>query len=551
MAVDKLVDSNQLNADLTSVANAIRTKGGTSDPLAFPNGFVSAVNAIPTGGSESVGRKDINFIDYDGTIVKSYTAAEFADLEALPDNPEHDGLTAQGWNWTLADAKAYVAKCGKLFVGQMYVTDDGKTRIYIHLEQGRLAPYLGIAINGSAVVDWGDNSTPDTITGSSDSTVVNTQHTYAAAGDYVITIAVTGSMALIGNNGSCLLYKNSATKEENDLYRNVIKKIEIGSNVTSIGSNAFASCYSLATVTIPDGVTSIGDKAFDHCYSLAAVAIPNSVSSIGTYAFSYCQSLTSVTIPNSVSSIGKYTFDDCSSLAAVTIPDSVTSIEMYAFAYCRSLTSVTIPDSVTSIGNNTFAYCHSLTSVTIPDSVTSIGIVTFAHCYSLASVTISDGVTSIANNTFANCYSLASVTIPDGVTSIGSGAFDHCYSLASVTIPDGVTSIGSNAFASCYSLATVTIPDGVTSIGNAFANCYSLASVTIPDGVTSIGSGAFAGCYGMAEIHFLPTTPPVSSNAAFTYLPKDCIIYVPTGSLNAYTSTKNYPSSKTYTYVEE
>ena len=51
MAVDKLVDSNQLNADLTSVANAIRTKGGTSDPLAFPNGFVSAVNSIPTGGS--------------------------------------------------------------------------------------------------------------------------------------------------------------------------------------------------------------------------------------------------------------------------------------------------------------------------------------------------------------------------------------------------------------------------------------------------------------------------------------------------------------------
>lgn len=50
MAVDKLVDSTQLNADLTSVANAIRTKGGTSAQLAFPAGFVSAVEAIPTGG---------------------------------------------------------------------------------------------------------------------------------------------------------------------------------------------------------------------------------------------------------------------------------------------------------------------------------------------------------------------------------------------------------------------------------------------------------------------------------------------------------------------
>ena len=49
MAVDKLVDSTQLDADLTSVANAIRTKGGTSAQMAFPTGFVSAVNAIPQG----------------------------------------------------------------------------------------------------------------------------------------------------------------------------------------------------------------------------------------------------------------------------------------------------------------------------------------------------------------------------------------------------------------------------------------------------------------------------------------------------------------------
>lgn len=50
MSVDKLVDSTQLDTDLTSVANAIRTKGGTSASLAFPAGFVSAIAAIPTGG---------------------------------------------------------------------------------------------------------------------------------------------------------------------------------------------------------------------------------------------------------------------------------------------------------------------------------------------------------------------------------------------------------------------------------------------------------------------------------------------------------------------
>lgn len=50
MSVDKLVDSTQLDADLTSVANAIRTKGGTSASLAFPAGFVQAIGDIPSGG---------------------------------------------------------------------------------------------------------------------------------------------------------------------------------------------------------------------------------------------------------------------------------------------------------------------------------------------------------------------------------------------------------------------------------------------------------------------------------------------------------------------
>lgn len=40
------------SADLTSIANAIRTKGGTSAQLAFPQGFVSAIEAISGGGGD-------------------------------------------------------------------------------------------------------------------------------------------------------------------------------------------------------------------------------------------------------------------------------------------------------------------------------------------------------------------------------------------------------------------------------------------------------------------------------------------------------------------
>ena len=54
--------------------------------------------SVSGGGSVSAPRKDVNFYDYDGTIVASYTTAEFANISALPANPSHTGLTAQGWN---------------------------------------------------------------------------------------------------------------------------------------------------------------------------------------------------------------------------------------------------------------------------------------------------------------------------------------------------------------------------------------------------------------------------------------------------------------------
>ena len=46
MAYDKVVDSAVLDAGLTSVADAIREKGGTSASLSFPQGFVDAIEEI-------------------------------------------------------------------------------------------------------------------------------------------------------------------------------------------------------------------------------------------------------------------------------------------------------------------------------------------------------------------------------------------------------------------------------------------------------------------------------------------------------------------------
>lgn len=79
MAVDKLVDSSQLDSDLNSVANAILEKSGGTGPIAFPAGFVSAIDAIPTGGGGSAvsfsisvnGDAVIYYVDDSGTPTES------------------------------------------------------------------------------------------------------------------------------------------------------------------------------------------------------------------------------------------------------------------------------------------------------------------------------------------------------------------------------------------------------------------------------------------------------------------------------------------------
>ena len=499
-----------VNVPQTEVEPLTVNANGTYTPESGTAYGPVTVNVPSGSGGDGSTNDDVIFYDYDGSVVASYTASEFATVNALPANPSHDGLTAQGWNWSLEDAKTYVGKYGKLNIGQTYITDDGKTRIYIHLEQGRLAPYLGIAINGTATVEWGDGNT-DTVTGTSTLTIVNTQHVYAAPGDYIIKIAVDGEMAIVGTDGTIgttLLWKNitSSNNYLNRVYQSAIKKIEIGSN-TNFSNYSFIGCYNLISITIPDSVTIIGTSAFNGCYNLTSI----------------------------------------------TIPDGVTEISTIAFGTCYSLISITIPDSVTIIGTSAFQACHSLTSITIPNTVSAIGSSAFSTCHSLTSVTIPDGVTIINNNTFYSCYSLTSITIPDSVTIIGTSAFDGCRSLTHITISDNVTEIGTYAFRVCSSLTSITIPNGVTAIGTTtFQTCQSLASITIPDGITTIGANALGGCLGLSEIRFLSTTPPtVSSRNAFSNIPTDCVIYVPTGSLAAYRSATNYPSSTTYQYKEE
>ena len=114
--------------------------------------------------------------------------------------------------------------------------------------------------------------------------------------------------------------------------------------------------------------------------ALSAIELGTNVTSIGYQAFRYCQSLVSVSIPNSVLSVGNLAFAACNHLSNIVIPDSVTNIGNSTFSGCDRLSSVTFGNSVSSIGNTAFQSCNVLSSVTIPQSVTNLGNGAFSGC---------------------------------------------------------------------------------------------------------------------------------------------------------------------------
>ena len=411
------------------------------------------------GGSSSASPNDVNFYDYDGTLVASYSLSEAQSLTALPDGPTHSGLTFQGWNYTLEKVKAFTRPMN---VGAMYITDDGKTRLYIRIAaEGRMnVPlYISQTVANGVTIDWGDGSATETLAGTGN---VNTTHTYASIGDYTITLNPVDGCTLGLGNGSSSYCVMGSTRNNGRVYCNMLQAVNIGKNVTSIGDYAFYYCCSLASINLPESMTSIGTYAFYYCCSLASINLPESMTSIGTYAFQNCYSLASITIPESVTNISDSTFPNCYSLASITIPESVTSIGNSTFKTCGSLASITIPESVTSIGNSTFQNCYSLASITIPDSVTSIGDSAFKFCHSLASITIPESVTNIRESTFEACHSLASITIPESVTNIGAYAFNSCYGMAEYHLKPTTppTLYNTNAFTNIPSDCVIYVPQG-------------------------------------------------------------------------------------------
>ena len=430
----------------------------------------------------------VNFYDYDGTLLHSIP---IFDLMEMPQLPSHPGLICQEWNWSLEDIKEYTNKYGSLNVGATYTTDDGKTRLYIDLGDNNITVplYFNQSASKGVKINWGDGSSEETIDGTE---YVNTSHTYASKGSYVITLEVEDGELVLGQSGTYNIFNSNTS-----YISNILKRLEIGENVTSIGNYAFKKCYHLRHIIIPNSIINMG-------YSI----------------FSECNCLQSITIPNGITSIKDNTFDFCHNLQLVYLPNTITSINWYAFRKCHNLQLVYLPNTVTSIGYDVFSCCYSLQSITIPDSVTSIGENAFSYCDSLESITIPEGVKNINKYTFYDCSSLQMITLPSTVIKINQYAFSNCSSLQMINIPEGVTSIGNNAF----------------------QGCKCLQSVIIPNTVTSIGSSAFSGCISIRQYDFrnCSQVPSLSNINSFNNMTLGCKILVPASLYNDWINTTNW-----------
>lgn len=110
MALDKVVDSAALDAGMTAVADAIRAKAGTIEPLAWPDGFKAAIEAISGGGCTGLSYDMGEFVleaDITGAITYiSHNLGEkpgfilvWTDDYVGVTNPDETDATSLGFVW--------------------------------------------------------------------------------------------------------------------------------------------------------------------------------------------------------------------------------------------------------------------------------------------------------------------------------------------------------------------------------------------------------------------------------------------------------------------
>ena len=567
---------------LRDVAVAIREKTNSAS-LINPQDFPERIAAIKTAGGQPEGTHTVQFIDVDGTILKSQYVADGGSATP-PATPTREKCQFAKW------LNAYDNITRDTDVFALYRSSDGNSWYKVKANANdRMNLTIRCDTDSPVIIDWGDGSS-DTAT--ERNRYIEFRHDYAEGFDGWVKVSSEGNHRL-----------GSIDAEGNPCVIEVV----VGDKVATIGSVA-SQMFNLSSIVIPDTVKECEGYLFYNCQSLLSLALPDGVKKISTNkAFSMTDlryvrlpktltempanmlgssySLQSIVIPEGVTSIGASAFQDCANLQSIVIPQGVTSIGASAFRGCSSLQSITIPASVTSIGDSAFQKCINLQRIVIPASVISIGKSAFQNCGNLRDVKILGSLTSIHDFTFSGCYGLQGFNIPEGVTSIGASAFQGCanavfsvnvnnfaptaavfmgcrrltgtLNIIADEIPHdafsstGITSLfckankttrttGGGAFFACIELARVELTD-IKEIGSlTFNACTALSLAIIGDTVTKIDSSAFLNCSTLARLVVKAATPPTLASDTLRGCSNLTAIYVPDEAVEAYKAATNW-----------
>ncbi|NCD21737.1 MAG: leucine-rich repeat domain-containing protein [Spartobacteria bacterium] len=313
----------------------------------------------------------------------------------------------------------------------------------------------------------------------------------AVAGDFTWTIVGDGAMlANYAGAGSDL-----AIPAEVD-----------GRPVIAIGSEAFANCAGLHSVSIPDGLVRIDSKAFAYCTGLVRVELGAGVAEIGQWAFRGCRQLAEIAVAadNPFYRNANGALVDRRTATLVLVPPRMSG-------------SFTVSDGLAAIGNEAFAGCALLTNVVLPDGLANIGAWAFDSS-GLKSIYLPDSVTEIGEGAFSGCAALGAVEGGGGLVEIGRRAFERS-GLTTYAMSNGVERLGKWAFYGCRRLARVRLSERLERIEErTFFDCAALASIQIPRRVNFIGEWAFGECPALAAVYF-GGMPPLVDPEAFANSP--------------------------------
>lgn len=264
----------------------------------------------------------------------------------------------------------------------------------------------------------------------------------------------------------------------------------------------------LTYVALPGDLKAIGFAAFAGCYELTDITIPESVDSIAGYAFT-STSLSQVNLPANITHLGEGVFSHCKLLTTATVTNS--NIPDYAFLGDIELNKVTMGAGVKKIGNGAFKGCTALEAINWESAtqLVSVGNEAFtATSIADADLSTFQSLDNVGDWAFAGTP-IATAKLPQGMSKLGDGVLYYAKKIKRFFLPPKVEKVGSFLLAGTSVSNNDIMNDDATIIGKcAFYNLSQVQNLVIPAKVDKVGAKAMAGMTGLQLIQAKPARVP-------------------------------------------